>query len=152
LVGRPEDLYFEAKTCSTPFSNDDKDNFAKALSGFANADGGVLVWGLQASGGDRTKPDVVTGVKPVSKLSAAHSELLSLVGQVVEPLVENVQVLAPCSAMRRSASYWSTSRAPIRFFTAHGETASFTEDMGTVSSKWSTMTLLNSMDVEKTPH
>jgi hypothetical protein len=132
LVGRPEDLYFEAKTCSTPLSNDDKDNFAKALSGFANADGGVLVWGLQASGGDRNKPDVVTGVKPVSKLSAAHSELLSLVGQVIEPLlVENVQVV-PRPMLRdekmgfllvnipRSDTFLHRSRRDREYYRRHG--------------------------------
>jgi hypothetical protein len=92
LVGRPEDLYFEAKTCSTPFSERDKMHLAEALSGFANSDGGVLVYGLEAHGGDRTKPDVVTRVQPLSNLAKSHSEVLALVGQIVGPPVEGVQV------------------------------------------------------------
>ena len=63
LVGRAEDLYFDAKTCSVPFSAHDQQHLAEALSGFANADGGVLVYGLVARGGDRSKPDVVTAVR-----------------------------------------------------------------------------------------
>jgi hypothetical protein len=43
LVGRPEDLYFEAKTCSSPFSKDDKKHLAEGLSGYANSDGGLSV-------------------------------------------------------------------------------------------------------------
>jgi hypothetical protein len=92
LVGRAEDLYFEAKKCSTPFSGDDKKHLAEGLSGFANSDGGVLVYGLVAKGGDRTTPDVVTGVEPLSDLAKAHSQVLSLIGQIVGPPVEGVQV------------------------------------------------------------
>lgn len=65
---------------------------AEALSGFANSDGGVLVYGLLARGGDRTKPDVVTRVQPLSNLAKTHSEVLARVGQIVGPPVEGVQV------------------------------------------------------------
>lgn len=94
LVGRAEDLYFEAKTCSDPFSEPDQFHLAEALSGFANADGGVLAYGLVAEGGDRAKPDVVTRVEHIKKLALLNSRLLALVGQLVEPPVPNVQVVA----------------------------------------------------------
>jgi hypothetical protein len=93
LVGTAEHLYFEAKRCATPFSDFDKNHLSEALSGFANADGGTLIYGLVAKGGDRDKPDVVTSVDPLQKLSHAHSEVLALVGQLVQPPVEGVQVL-----------------------------------------------------------
>lgn len=93
LVGRPEDLYFEAKRCSVPLSESDKDHLAEALSGFANGDGGTLVYGLVAAGGNRTKPDVVTGVDRIRKLSLLHGEVTSLVGQFTQPPVEAVQVV-----------------------------------------------------------
>ena len=65
---------------------------AEAISGFANADGGVLIYGLSAKGGDRTNPDVVTGVEPVKNLLQVHPEVLSLVGQLIEPPVSGVRV------------------------------------------------------------
>jgi hypothetical protein len=94
LVGKSEDLYFEAKRCKVPLSDTDKDHLAEALSGFANADGGTLVYGLIASGGDRSKPDVVTAVERVKNVPHLLSEILGLVGQVVQPPVEKVQVVA----------------------------------------------------------
>jgi hypothetical protein len=93
LVGTAEHLYFEAKKCATPLSDVDKDHLSEALSGFANADGGTLIYGLVAKGGDRHKPDVVTRVDPLQRLSHTHSEVLSLVGQLVQAPVENVQIL-----------------------------------------------------------
>jgi hypothetical protein len=92
LVGRAEDLYFDAKTCSTPFSERDQRHLATALSGFANADGGVLIYGLVAKGGDASTPDVVTGVQPVENLTPLHAQALALVGQIVEPPVDGVRV------------------------------------------------------------
>jgi hypothetical protein len=94
LVGTAENLYFEAKRCSFPLSDTDKNHLAEALSGFANADGGVLIYGLVAKGGDRTTPDVVTSVEPISNASKLESDLLGLVGQVVQPPVENVNVIS----------------------------------------------------------
>jgi hypothetical protein len=93
LVGKPEDLYFEAKTCSDPFSKPDQEHLAEALSGFANADGGVLIYGLVAQGGARDMPDAVTRVEQVKKLDLLTSRILGLLGFLVEPPVPNVQVL-----------------------------------------------------------
>lgn len=92
LVGRTEDTYLEVKTCSAPFSDDDKDNLAKAVAGFANAAGGILIFGLQAKGGDRLTPDKIGRVVSVQNLELALSTALALVGQVVEPPVEGVIV------------------------------------------------------------
>lgn len=131
LNGQPEDLYFEAKTCSTPLSDYDKDHLAEALSGFANADGGVLVYGLVTKRKDQNSPDVVTGEKPVSELSKVHSEVVSLIGQVVEPPVENVQVV-PRAMERdpsrgfllvyipRSDSFLHRSRRDREYYRRHG--------------------------------
>lgn len=131
LVGRAEDLYFEVKQCSTPLSGGDKRHLAEALSGFANSDGGVLVYGLVAKGGDRTTPDVVTNVRPVADLAKAHSEALSLVGQIVGPPVEGVQI-APRPLTRdptrgfllvhvpRCDSFLHRSLADREFYRRHG--------------------------------
>lgn len=93
LVSKAEDLYFEAKTCSEPFSEVDQGHLAEAVSGFANADGGVLIYGLVAAGGGRDTPDMVTRVEHVKKLDLVNSRVLSLIGQLVDPPVPNVQVV-----------------------------------------------------------
>lgn len=90
LVGRCEDLYFEAKTCSVPLADSDQRVLAKALSSFANSDGGVLVYGLVAKGGNRTRPDSVQGAKPVKRLAQLESETLSLMGQLTQPAIDKV--------------------------------------------------------------
>jgi hypothetical protein len=92
LVGESENLYFEAKTCATPFSDTDKGKLAKSLSGFANADGGVLIYGLVAKGGSRDTPDVVTTPSPVQDVALLESRILSLIGQLAQPPIENVLV------------------------------------------------------------
>lgn len=131
LVGVPEDLYFEAKTCTVPFSRDDKENLAEALSGFANADGGVLVYGLVARGGDKGKPDAVERIQPVSDLTAAHSLVLGLLGQVVEPQVEGAcSVRLPMARepkigflvvyVPRDDAYLHRSRMDREFYRRHG--------------------------------
>ncbi len=94
-TGASESLHFDAKRCSVPLSDDDKNNLATALSGFANSDGGVLIYGLVAAGGDKKKgiPDVVTKPEPIKNLNNLESELNSLVGQLTEPPVSEVKVL-----------------------------------------------------------
>ena|ERR1051325_5963583 len=52
-----ESLYLEfkqKKDVSRPeLSSSDASNFSKVLSGFANADGGVLVWGIETDKSER---------------------------------------------------------------------------------------------------
>ena len=46
---KEEGLYIDFKTMSdAPMKKDDKKNFAKGLSGFANSSGGIIIWGVIA--------------------------------------------------------------------------------------------------------
>lgn len=89
-TGREEDLHLEFKTVSVqPFNKDDKKNYAKALSGFANSDGGIVVWGVDA----RKNPDgvdVASKTSPIGKLAKFVSDLNSLTGEFVSPIVNGV--------------------------------------------------------------
>ena len=59
LVGKSEHLHLECKTWSAN-ENDSQKGVAKALCGFANADGGVLVIGLSTkTNPDKYTPDVI---------------------------------------------------------------------------------------------
>ncbi|HXA86131.1 MAG TPA: ATP-binding protein [Candidatus Dormibacteraeota bacterium] len=93
LIGTPEDLYFDAKTVvDESFKTDaDKGPLAKAISAFANADGGVIIYGLEAKP-DKEGRDVVQAAKPLADPSLVQSKILGLVGQLLQPPVEGVLV------------------------------------------------------------
>ena len=65
LLGTREDLHLEFKEKAdrrTPeLDKNDAANFSKALSGFANSDGGVLLWGVSTDDDGRAN-----GLHPIS--------------------------------------------------------------------------------------
>ena len=65
-----ENLHLDFKTLSGPglSASDDRHNFAKALSGFANSDGGIVVWGVDARK-NADGIDCVTELKPVPRFA-----------------------------------------------------------------------------------
>lgn len=70
--------------------SDDKRNFAQVLSGFANSDGGLCVWGVDARQQGKDGPDVVQQVMPLPDCRSALSRLNELTGSAVNPLVDGV--------------------------------------------------------------
>src|SRR5207248_67100 len=67
----PEDGYLDFKTVSKgypPGQSADWNTLATAISGFANADGGVLVWGVLAREGLRREPGIAVESKPIPDL------------------------------------------------------------------------------------
>ena len=89
--GYHEDLHIDfkrkSKAASATPNDDDRRNFSRALSGFANSDGGVVVWGIGA-------PGTGTGVRTSHTIRdpGRFSEALdSLVSRLVSPPVEGVQ-------------------------------------------------------------
>jgi hypothetical protein len=94
LIGQTENLYLDCKIW--PQKDEDAQRvLAKALCGFANADGGVVVIGLDArSGGNKYDADVIQGAAPVSDAISVKSRIEALVGDLVEPRLEGVLVAA----------------------------------------------------------
>jgi predicted HTH transcriptional regulator len=93
LVGKSEDLYFDAKCVNNEnfVSDPDKGPLAKAISAFANADGGVIVYGLEARR-DAEGKDVVQTTKPLEDVELVRSKVLGLAGQLTQPPVEGILV------------------------------------------------------------
>lgn len=88
--GQEEHLQLDFKTVkhATLNSEDDKRNFAIALSGFANSSGGLIVWGVTTTReGDVDHAD---GEKPVS-ISTMLPRLNTLTGEGVSPSVAGVR-------------------------------------------------------------
>ena len=61
--------------------DDDRRNLAKAVSGFANSSGGVLVWGIE---------DQTISPKPITNIQLFVSSVLELASQVTDPVVEGI--------------------------------------------------------------
>jgi hypothetical protein len=94
LFGTTEDLYLDCKIWPAS-ENDAQRVLAKALCGFANADGGVLVIGLEAkSGPGKGDPDLIQQARPVPDAMVVKSRIENLVGQLVEPGLQGVRVAA----------------------------------------------------------
>jgi hypothetical protein len=93
LVNTTEHLHLECKTWSAN-ENDAQRAIAKALCGFANADGGVLVIGLATARSDKYCPDLIERAVPVFDAVALRSRIESLVPELVEPGLEGVTVAA----------------------------------------------------------
>jgi len=89
--GQEEHLYLDFKTVSNANLNgvDDKKNLAKAVSGFANSSGGLIVWGVDA----RKNPlgiDCARGLNEISPIQLFVSRLNTLTGESVSPLVDGI--------------------------------------------------------------
>jgi hypothetical protein len=63
---------------SGPLHDDDRKNLAKALSGFANSSGGVLIWGVKKEDGKKGAYKMITNPENfVENLNRATAELVS---------------------------------------------------------------------------
>lgn len=87
-----ENLHLDFKTLAGPqfrVSND-KQNLAKALSGFANSDGGIIVWGVDARKNSDSF-DCAGSLKPIPGVASLVSRLNSLTSDMVNPSVDGIQ-------------------------------------------------------------
>jgi hypothetical protein len=74
-------------------SSKDRDTVAKVVSGFANTDGGLLVFGIEARRADnKHDPDVVQRIDPVRGLTRFADMLGTAARDCVEPKVAGIAV------------------------------------------------------------
>ena len=102
MIGKEENLFLDFKekkdTSKSGIDQEDKRNYVKALSGFSNSSGGVLVWGIKAKKLNADSPDVAIGEKPISNLKKFITDLNSLVSDAMQPLnseIQNVPIYIP---------------------------------------------------------
>lgn len=98
-----EHLLLDFKTVSRSdlSASDDRKNLAKALSGFANSDGGLIVWGVEARKLRSDGPDCATAEKEIDDLATLVSRLNEFTGSFVRPLVDGVRHRAVPTAGNR---------------------------------------------------
>ena len=116
--GYREDLHLDFKRKSSAqllgLSEDDRRNFSKALSGFANSDGGVIVWGIDAPGSGSGVRETVPILEP-----AKFAELLdSMISRLVSPQVEGVENMV-LQEDRPSASGFVVTYIPRSILAPH---------------------------------
>jgi len=90
----PEDLHIDFKRKSNPadiaWSREDRQNLSIALSGFANADGGIIVWGGDARPG-ADGIDCLQSLVPIVNIDRFAADLQSLSAQYASPGIPEVR-------------------------------------------------------------
>jgi len=91
--GQEEHLTLEFKTLGVPpfQGRDDRKNLARALAGFANSAGGIVVWGVEARSTGADLPDVASGERLVEALSLALARANEFTSSGVSPVVDGVR-------------------------------------------------------------
>lgn len=138
LIGQPEDALFDCKVWSSR-KDANRGSIAKAACGFTNANGGVLIIGVEATGRGADTPDVVQALQPFSAPNEVASQVLDIILNFVEPGIEGVlskvllsgdakagfvivQVPASDGAVRRSRQDWkfyvriTSGTVPMEYF------------------------------------
>lgn len=91
---REENLYLEFKEKKdrrgADLAEDDRKHFSKALSAFANAAGGVLIFGI-ATAGPKPSPDHASELKPITSASEFLTRLRDSVLTATQPVVDDVE-------------------------------------------------------------
>ena len=85
---REESIHLEFKEKSSPdrigMTDDDKKNLASRVSGFANAEGGLIIWGVKGRRGT-DGIDCAQEIVPISSIDTFVSRLKSLTPECVTP-------------------------------------------------------------------
>jgi len=88
--GREEDVHLDFKIVSDPsLSRDDRKNFAIALAGFANSDGGIVVWGVDARP-NAQGVDCASALREIPNVQQCLTKLNEFTGQFASPIVDGV--------------------------------------------------------------
>ncbi|TMA25418.1 MAG: ATP-binding protein [Deltaproteobacteria bacterium] len=107
-TGREEDLYLEFKQKHNRSQPDvdepDRKNLSKAVSAFANATGGVLVFGVETKK-VQDGPDRAVALKPIANAPAFLRRLQESVLNTTQPVVDDVEFRCIPSLLEAGAGY-----------------------------------------------
>lgn len=121
----PESIHLEFKTKKHPSnaSLDESDSFqfSKALSGFANSDGGILIWGVATDAEERASE-----LRPIAAATDFLSRLKKSLLDAVQPSIDGVRLESIATASDQGKGYVkclvpASQRAPHRAMLAKRE-------------------------------
>ncbi|HDR7417794.1 TPA: ATP-binding protein [Bacillus cereus] len=84
------DFKLKSDPAGDTISKDDKRNYVKALSGFANTSGGVIIWGVDASK-NKDGLDAAKGETPIINAKIFQTTLNSLLSNALIPLLPDIE-------------------------------------------------------------
>lgn len=85
-----ENLHLDFKTVNdASLDRDDRKALATALSGFANSDGGLIIWGVDARP-NKDRIDCATAIHPIDQMPRLLAKLNEFTGSAVNPDVDGV--------------------------------------------------------------
>jgi hypothetical protein len=89
---RTEDLRLDFKMLEggDHLERGDRKQLAIAVSGFANADGGLIVWGVDCRK-DKDGVDAAQALRPIQQLKRVHSQLVEHTAAAASPTVDGVE-------------------------------------------------------------
>jgi Putative DNA-binding domain len=92
---REEDLHLEFKQKADrrngDLSDKERQAFSKAISGFANADGGVLIFGVETSRGS-DGVDRAISLKPIEGHDRFRAKLMDSILNATQPVADDIQI------------------------------------------------------------
>lgn len=80
---------FKTFTRDTELVRDDRNNLAKALAGFANASGGIVIWGVETESAPNS-PDQAKAERPIANPDAMRVRMETVTVNATEPPVHGV--------------------------------------------------------------
>lgn len=92
---REEDLHLEFKQKDDrrdgDLSDKERKAFSKAISGFANADGGILIFGVETSRGS-DGVDRAESLKPITGHARFRAKLMDSILNATQPVADDIQI------------------------------------------------------------
>jgi predicted HTH transcriptional regulator len=105
IEGREETLHLEFKTLSSNngLNRDDRKMIAKAICGFCNAEGGLLIVGVETKRVDGI--DIATKLRPVRELSRLQNLIKAAVPEMLSPQHNGITVESVACAATPDQGY-----------------------------------------------
>ena len=92
-AGEAESVYLECKAPSSPsLSREQKANLARAISGFANTVGGVIIWGLSTTRHAHSDLDILTQIEPIGNIASFSRHVANTIPTLTTPSVASAQI------------------------------------------------------------
>jgi predicted HTH transcriptional regulator len=102
-----ESLYFDCKGKTNPkkpkLDRDDRKNLGAALSAFANSDGGLLLWGVDARA--KNGVDCLVCKKPIAQIAAFRSSVEHEIADVISPPISGLEFHEIACSQDEAAGY-----------------------------------------------
>ncbi len=84
--GEAEGLYLECKSPSSPqLSTELRAQLARALSGFSNTEGGVIIWGMSTKKHGHSGLDILTQIEPIGLCSQFAKQVETVIPALTTP-------------------------------------------------------------------